>query len=107
LSHEFQVNFSFSSDIGTFWSFPGIQLGFNGHFMNFRRIPKFLDGSGHILLIVGNTISIQERHKCTGKVGITWAGNRQSYYHVILALALQLICKPNDGMDIFICRELH
>jgi hypothetical protein len=39
------VNFSFSSNIGTFRSFPGIQLGFNGHFMNFRRIPKFLDGS--------------------------------------------------------------
>ena len=28
-----------------FQAFPGIQLGFNGHFMNFRRIPKFLDGS--------------------------------------------------------------
>jgi hypothetical protein len=43
------VNFSFSSYIGTFRSFPEIQLGFSGHFMNFRRIPKFLDGSVSIL----------------------------------------------------------
>ena len=40
------MNSSFLSDIGNFRSFPGIQLGFNGHFMNFRRIPKFLDDSG-------------------------------------------------------------
>jgi hypothetical protein len=30
-----------------FQAFPGIQLGFNSHFMNFRRVPKFLDGSDH------------------------------------------------------------
>ncbi len=28
-----------------FWSFLGIQLGFNGHFRNHRQIPKFLDDS--------------------------------------------------------------
>ena len=43
LSHKFQVNSSFSLDIGIFWSFRGIQVGFNGHFRNPRQIPKFLD----------------------------------------------------------------
>jgi hypothetical protein len=35
----------FQASPAHFQAFPGIQLGFNGHFMNFRRIPKFLDGS--------------------------------------------------------------
>ena len=39
------MNSSFSSDIGIFWSFPGIWVGFNGHFRNPRQIPKFLDHS--------------------------------------------------------------